>query len=118
MGLRRKGQQGWMGPPSPSVLDRLPRSPGQRRTCSLLQDLDLDTASPMSPARPATPRAMPPTMAMPTRPSGEGKRETVRGPAPTGTLPTIFSLPDAPQQTCLFPWSWEVRDSKGRLLRD
>lgn len=37
----------------------------------VLQDLDLETARPMSPARPATPRAMPPTMAMPTSPSVE-----------------------------------------------
>lgn len=57
-----------------------PRAPrcSEQRSAVFLQDLDLDTASPMSPASPATPRAMPPTIAMPTSPSGESKRKAVR----------------------------------------
>ena len=72
---------------SSSVLHGLPHVPAQTQGCRLLQDLDLDTASPMSPASPATPRAMPPTMAMPTSPSGDRKRETVTrtNPVPAAT---------------------------------
>lgn len=77
-GVQEKKGTARMDGPLSGVLHGLPCIPGQRQRCSLIQDLDLDTANPMSPASPATPRAMPPTMAMPTNPSREKKREIVR----------------------------------------
>lgn len=64
---------GWTGPSSSVPRLQVPRVDSKR---GCLQDLDLETASPMSPARPATPRAMPPTMAMPTSPSERKGRHT------------------------------------------
>lgn len=62
---RRKGWQDWMGPlPSSSVLQGLAHIPGQRRSYSLIQVLHLDTASPVSPARPLAPRVMSPTVSI------------------------------------------------------
>lgn len=91
-GVQDKKGTARMDGPSLSALHGLPRIPGQRQRCSLLQDLDLDTANPMSPASPATPRAMPPTMAMPTSPSGE-KREIVRSRPPAHQDPGYYLLP-------------------------
>lgn len=93
MGEERDGRGG-VGHSS-SVLHR-PRVPAQ--TLGMpppSQDLDLDTASPMSPASHATPRAMPPTMAMPTSPSGEErKRRLSRGQTQSllGTQATTSGL--------------------------
>lgn len=104
---RRKGRRG-VGLSS-SVLHGLPRVPAQTQGCHLLQDLDLDTASPMSPASPATPRAMPPAMAMPTSPIwGEEKGDCPRGQTQSLRGPwATTSRPAAPwQKTCLSLESW------------
>jgi len=74
-----------------------------------------DTARPMRPAKPATPRPIPPTIAMPTKPS-EGQGAKVRKciskrkiPNPASALVPFFkalSMSFSSSRACLFPGSF------------